>query len=58
MDPNSIITRLRLLTKRALANAGLTEHESVEMAELFDALDKWIRNGGSLPASWSKDETP
>lgn len=47
MDPNETLRRLRELC--ALDNCHLF---STEIADLFEALDDWITNGGFLPTEW------
>lgn len=49
MDPNVTYDQLCDLANQALAGGS---HDAVRIAELFESLDLWIRNGGFLPASW------
>lgn len=51
MDPNETLIQLRDLVFKA-DTEGLDEVDTARMIELFDALDKWIANGGFLPTYW------
>ncbi len=56
MDPN---TALQLLRRNTMA-VSLTEDKeelaaiAVEMAEIFQALDDWLKKGGFLPVNWDR----
>jgi len=57
MDPNETLARIRELVRRMLERGeGVdTEQdviEGVEIAEKFQALDKWIDREGLLPRDW------
>jgi hypothetical protein len=55
MDINETLRRLRELSKKILESEGNGDRgEQVEMAELFEALDKWIAAGGFLPIAWDE----
>ncbi len=59
MDPNTTVVRLRQIAK-ALSDPGQFNfsdfHElSEEMAELFLALDGWLKLGGVYPDSWKAE---
>lgn len=47
MDPNK-----RLAELRHLISINGEEDYSEEISEKFEALDKWLSDGGSLPADW------
>lgn len=51
MDPNATLAELRRIAQRNLENEG----DLGRMAELFEALDNWILNGGFLPNNWNKN---
>lgn len=61
MDPNETLRMLRAWAARVLADAtpdadgavGFVCDSEVLAAERFDALDKWIENGGFLPRNWN-----
>jgi alkyl hydroperoxide reductase subunit AhpC len=48
MDPNVTLLRIRDL----VSNTHLIGDEVDELADLIDALDGWISNGGFLPSDW------
>jgi hypothetical protein len=56
VDPNVALRRLRELANIVLndpteeGNAGAAD----EMAELFLALDEWLKQSGFKPIEWSK----
>lgn len=54
MDPNETLKRLRKLAKRIGSMAEPYDDDALELAELVDALDQWITNGGFLPRDWKK----
>ncbi len=55
MDPNENLKRQRVLVKRILNSLRASE-QSTELAELVEALDQWITNGGFLPKPWARWE--
>lgn len=54
MDPNTTLQALRVAVKlmddapNQFAEATIGR----QIAEHFESLDRWIRNGGFLPADW------
>jgi hypothetical protein len=50
MDPDTCLARIRALVARQLA-----ADEDTELAELCEALDEWISQGGFLPQAWRRD---
>ena len=56
MDPNKTLADLRGKMKEAREAAPFSEDEWAwnEIAELFEALDDWLRNGGFLPEDWRR----
>jgi hypothetical protein len=58
MDPNSNLAEQRRIAARLIeaSDAGEppNETDALRLAELCQALDEWIANGGFLPADWSK----
>lgn len=57
MDPNETLRRIRELYRSILESdikASITvETEAEELAELVQALDGWITNGGFMPTKWA-----
>lgn len=60
MDPNAALAELRTLTERCLAT-GDTDPlppawiaDAVTALERVEALDDWLRHGGSLPDRWAR----
>lgn len=51
MDPNATLAEL---IRIARANLESEEPEAARMAELIEALDTWICNGGFLPHRWER----
>lgn len=57
MDPNDVLKNLR----KALAATTCAGDESdaydalVAAAEAFEALDEWLRKGGTLPSDWYRE---
>lgn len=51
MDPEATYSELADLTHQVLVGV---EVDAVRMAELFEALDGWIRTGGVLPRNWQQ----
>lgn len=54
MDINAVLTELRNLSARRELDA----HDAYRLAELFNALDEWMRKGGYLPAVWEAPRNP
>jgi len=55
MDPNANLEEQRAIIDRMLDGKGdYTLGDTLRLAELATALDKWISGGGFLPASWLK----
>lgn len=59
MDPDKNLASQRRLSARIIAivdkypaDARDLQDTAAELAELVEALDGWIRKGGSLPADW------
>lgn len=51
MDPNANLAEQ--LTIAARINAGTPEEGDADrLAELVEALNEWVANGGALPAAW------
>jgi hypothetical protein len=57
MDPNATLAELRQLVDD-VALCDKYDPPSYEttnrMADLFDALDNWLRAGGCLPEDWER----
>lgn len=53
MDPNACLNTLRAMVAYQL-NGPFEGGKAYEMAEAFDTLDLWIKNGGFLPTDWQK----
>ena len=53
MDPTANLKELRELYKSVLKD-GSDNDTLNRMAELIEALDQWITNGGFLPNQWTK----
>ena len=70
MDPNATLQRLRELCSEAIdltdVDPDELEHSpdrdealeclAGEIAELFQALDGWLSNGGFKPSAWQRQE--
>lgn len=54
MDPNETLRTAQLAAKRVL-NDGADAADAHQLAEAFDALDSWLRNGGFLPEQWQRN---
>lgn len=52
MDPDATLVALQALVGRAKAHQRLSQDDVERGAELFEALDTWLRNGGFLPTEW------
>lgn len=59
MDPTEALARARIQSRWLLNRTGsesrteLMDHAD-DLAEAFDALDRWICKGGFLPLQWEK----
>lgn len=57
MDPNATLEELRKLAKRLLAGEEEDSPQTpYRIAELFQSLDQWLTNQGSLPKAWERKE--
>jgi len=58
MDPEETLKRARWLAERiqrvrdADSVETLDEDDAFDLAEAFQALDEWLKNGGFPPAEW------
>ena len=54
MDPNANLNEQRRIIARMLADdsESIDTGDALRLAELAQALDEWIANGGFLPAEW------
>jgi hypothetical protein len=52
MDIEAILLELRNLS----AMRNLDAHDARRLAELFNAMDDWIRKGGHLPLAWKRGQ--
>ena len=57
MDPNANLAEQRRIVARVTEGHDLVDHihDLERLADLVEALDNWIVNGGCLPAAWSKE---
>lgn len=55
MDPNANLAEQRQLLRKYRTRNRLTAGEAARLAELTDALDEWLSNGGFLPDAWRRD---
>ena len=54
MDPNKTLADLR---EYIAASKECDDGEILDkIAELFEALDDWLRNGGFLPEDWKREK--
>lgn len=53
MDPNATLDEMRRIVAHQDGD-NEEEGDAARMAELFEALDGWITNGGFLPADWRR----
>jgi len=53
MDPNAALQQLRAQADAILSGGGNAD----TMAELFQALDEWLSNGGFPPQAWQVQDT-
>lgn len=51
MDIEAALIEARALTHRLLNEEG-DEGDAGRLAELFEAIDEWLKSGGFLPKSW------
>jgi hypothetical protein len=54
MDPDKTLRTAQLAARRVL-NDGISEEDARQLAEAFDALDTWLRDGGFLPEQWQRN---
>jgi len=56
MDPNKALSAIRRLValQNGPENHWLDNSYAVEAVAVFEELDKWIMNGGALPADWER----
>jgi membrane-bound lytic murein transglycosylase MltF len=56
MDPDANLTEQRRLAARLVAYDQNTAHmeEARRLAELVEAMDVWLKNGGRLPKEWKR----
>lgn len=58
MDPNANLKELLELAATLLDEEdeyeGNIEEDAVRLAELVEALDGWLKEGGFLPARWRR----
>lgn len=52
MDPNANLAEQRRLLRRFRQRNRLTAGEANRLAELVDALDEWLSQGGFMPDAW------
>lgn len=53
MDPDENLREQRALVKKWLAG-HISLGEAARLAELVQALDEWMSNGGFLPKAWNR----
>jgi hypothetical protein len=57
MDPNACLEEIRRIAND-FVDCGVSQRSArlkgERFAELFEALDEWISNGGFLPHAWSR----
>jgi hypothetical protein len=59
MDPNTVLLRARSAAQAVLDTPSNAYPEALVLAEAFDALDRWLSNGGFCPKAWQrKSEEP
>lgn len=54
MDIEATLTEMRNISARE----DLDDYDARRLAELFNAMDEWIRKGGKLPAAWQMRRNP
>ena len=52
MDPNANLAEQRRIAARMIENDEDRPLLAYRLAELVEALDEWITNGGFLPSAW------
>jgi hypothetical protein len=55
MDPNATLAELRALTHEVqVIDPSVDRHAEIacRMADLFEAMDAWLKRGGCLPTDW------
>jgi hypothetical protein len=57
MNPNANLAQQRHLA-RTILSASARDIAAIELAELVEALDDWIRKSGLLPAAWARGVVP
>ena len=63
MDPNATLEQIRdlytnlvdLLDEEYAVGRGKFGDDAIRLAELVEALDEWLSNGGFLPKAWAID---
>lgn len=58
MDPNEALKLLRLKLQDLRTLNDDPEAVDIEVADLFDGLDRWLSSGGFLPADWRQPPSP
>ena len=54
MDPNANLTEQLRLARRLSDSPKPSAHDARRLAELVEALNDWLRNGGFLPKAWER----
>lgn len=54
MDPNANLEEQRELAKAILESHSWQKESIQRLAELVQALDRWLSGGGFLPQDWNK----
>lgn len=57
MDPNEVLKNARAALAHIRASYGDYDGLSVQvdaLVDAFEALDKWLTNGGCIPDEWDK----
>ena len=54
MDPDECLLRSRQLAARIVNEEGTCGNDAVELAECFEALDRWLTRGGFYPRAWAR----
>ena len=55
MDPNANLAEMREITRDILADYQEgTIDDAARLAELIEAMDEWLSEGGFLPGDWSR----
>lgn len=52
MDPNANLAEIRKILAKSDEETSILEYE--RLAELMEALDNWLSQGGFLPEAWKK----